>query len=378
METAPTRQLLRKHNKDNIYLHSIFIFVILVCRPVFKYLYDSSYHFKWSMDYHPVVLLFYLLVLSVIYFTAFVILKDRHQFKRPAAIAIKLSGFIGMFFLFIPLRWFTDQNLSYWLTGITNYPKEVSLNFFFHDNIIISFSVMMAGLFLKFMNDWYLNDRIKLVLEKQNLQMELNFLKSQVNPHFLFNTLNNIQSYIVQDDKWKSIELIGRLSEFMRFSLYECNEEFIDLDKEISMLGDYIELERVRCDDRVKISFLTEGNFSAYKIPPLLLMPFVENAFKHGADRQMKESLISIQITLQNNSLYLKVENSFTAQGIADSKTGGIGLQNVKRRLQHYFPDKYTLRINEHEPVFKVNLSLTLDNMAALNEAHEISYNRYP
>lgn len=313
------------------------------------------------MDFHPLILLFYILVLAVIYFTVFVILKDRPHLKRATAISIKVSGFVAMFFLFIPLRWFVDQKLSEWLLGMTNYPKGTDMGYYyFHDNLIISASVMAAALFLKFMNDWYVNDRIKSALEKQNLQLELSFLKSQVNPHFLFNTLNNIQSYIVQNDNMKSIELIGRLSEFMRFALYECNEEFIELDKEISMLADYIELERVRCEDRVQISFTTEGNFGDYQIPPLLLMPFVENAFKHGTDAQTDQSAINISITIKNDTLHLQVENNYAEVLIADPKTGGIGIQNVKRRLQHYFKDKHTLQLSKDRNIFEANLSLVL------------------
>jgi len=316
------------------------------------------------MDFHPVMILFYILVLLVIYFTVFVILKERPQLKRPVARAIKISGFVAMFFLFIPLRWFFDQKLSAWLVGVTNYPKEVDLDFYFHDNLVVAFGVMMVALFLKFMNDWYVNDPIKSALEKQNLQLELSFLKSQVNPHFLFNTLNNIQSYIVQNEKLKSIELIGRLSEFMRFSLYECNEEFIDLDKEIAMLYDYIELEKVRCEDRLKISFAATGDFNGYQIPPLLLMTFVENAFKHGSDGHSDQSYIKISISLDINKLHLHAENTFSESKLIDPKSGGIGIQNVKRRLKHYFGNQHTLQINTVQDIFKVDLHLSLNPIA--------------
>jgi two-component system LytT family sensor kinase len=180
-----------------------------------------------------------------------------------------------------------------------------------------------------------------------------------VNPHFLFNTLNNIQSFIVQDDKPKSIELIGRLSDFMRFALYECDEEYIDLDKEISMLKDYVELERVRCDDRVSISFVATGNFDDFQIPPLLLMPFVENAFKHGADNQLEQSWINILIRLQDNKLQLKVSNNFIVAA-NEEKPGGIGLQNVTKRLQHYFPGKNNLRAASKGNIFDADLSINL------------------
>jgi sensor histidine kinase YesM len=264
-----------------------------------------------------------------------------------------------MFFFFIVFRYFVDQVLDKWLFGITNYDATVTFRYFFYDNLSFSFITILAGLFLKFMDDWLINDRIKQDLEKQNLRLELDFLKSQLNPHFLFNTLNNIQSYIYQDEKNKSIEMIGQLSDFMRFTLYECEEEFISLDKEIRMLAHYVELERVRCEDRIKISFDAKGNFNLYQIPPLLFMPFIENAFKHSTKVHSKESWIKININIneQDNWLELYVGNSFE-NSTSIKKIGGIGLQNSQKRLQHYFLHKHRLNINYHDSVFELNLNL--------------------
>jgi hypothetical protein len=300
-------------------------------------------------------------------------LRNRPQLKRNTALLIKIAGLIGMFFLYIPLRWVIEQKLEFWILGVSNYPQNVSYSFFFHDTLVFAFIILIAGAYVKFMDDWYIHDRIKSTLEKQNLRLELDFLKSQVNPHFLFNTLNNIQSFIVQDEKMKSIELIGRLSEFMRFALYECDEEFIDLDKEISMLADYVELERVRCDDRVKISFEANGDFDNLIIPPLLLMPFVENAFKHGADTQLDQSWINISIRQHQGQLHLKIENDFIApaQGF-EVKHGGIGLQNVKKRLQYYFLNKHQLEITAKQKVFEVNLILQLKPVASQNHLNSV------
>jgi two-component system LytT family sensor kinase len=265
-------------------------------------------------------------------------------------------------FSFIPLRYLVEQILVYRLFGQSNYPQAVTWSYYFHDNLGISFTVLLAGAFVKFMDAWFVTDRLKSTLERQNLRLELDFLKSQLNPHFLFNTLNNIQSYIVQDEKARSIELIGRLSEFMRFALYQCNEEYIGLDKEISILQDYVELERVRCDDRTTIIFTTDGNFAGYRIPPLLLMPFVENAFKHGADGQLGKSWINVSISQHDGVLDLKVENDYTAlQEAGNNRDGGIGLQNVLRRLQYYFNNSHRLAMAAVNKVYTVNLILELE-----------------
>lgn len=354
-------------NIERLYLHAIFILIIVANQPVFRVLYIKDYHFKWSYDYQPVALMFYLLALGCTYFMAFVILRNRPSLKKSVAIILKIAGTVGLFFAFIYLRWFDDMFISDWLFGITNYPKTTSFSFFFHDNLVYAFVIILLGFFLKFMDDWYINDRIKSALEKQNLRLELDFLKSQVNPHFLFNTLNNIQSFIVQDEKMKSIELLGRLSEFMRFALYECDEEFIDLEKEVAMLADYVELERIRCDDRVKISFEASGDFSDHQIPTLLLMPFIENAFKHGADTHMGESWISITIKQREGNLYLNVENSFTPQVTAGERPGGIGLINADKRLQHYFFRQHSLQAGQHENVYQVILKLQLKPIQTLS-----------
>lgn len=362
MEKHLTLKLLSKPGLARIYLHSIFILIIVACQPLFQVVYNANYHFKWAVAYGPVSVIFYATTLAFIYFTAFVVLRNRPQLKQGNGIALKIAGMAGVFFLFVPVRWLIEQKLEFWLLGFSNYPQGVSFGYYFHDNLVFSFIILIAGAYVKFMDDWYITDRLKSGLEKQNLRLELDFLKSQVNPHFLFNTLNNIQSFIVQDEKSRSIELIGRLSEFMRFALYECDEEYIDLDKEINMLGDYIELERVRCDDRVNIRFETSGNFDDYKIPPLLLMPFVENAFKHGADAQLDESWINISIKQEDDQLHLKVENDFIAQQPnAENRAGGIGLQNVKKRLQFYFADKHLLKVAATGNVFTASLILQLN-----------------
>jgi len=341
-----------KINRQRLYLHALFVLLIFTNQPIFSAVYAKNYHFRWTVDYQPMLLLFYVMITSYAYFIAFVILKIKPLWLRFTAVIVT-------YLLFPPLRFLIDQRISDWLFGVTDYPKTKTFAFIFHDNLFFSFIVLLLGVFLKFMDDWFIHDRIRSALEKQNLRLELDFLKSQVNPHFLFNTLNNIQSFIVQDNKTKSIELIGRLSEFMRFALYECDEEYIDLDKEISMLNDYVELEKVRCDDRVSISFVASGNFDDFMIPPLLLMPFVENAFKHGADNQLDKSWISIIISIQNNTLKLNVSNNFSLNE-HNEKPGGIGLQNVSKRLQHYFAGRFSLTAVAKNDTFEADLSIKL------------------
>jgi two-component system, LytTR family, sensor kinase len=341
-----------------VYLHVQFILVIMSLEGLFKSLYVRGYQFEFQYQYSPVALLFYAFYLSYVYCTAFLVLSAGRQLRRTLRILLRIFLLVCTYCSFIPVRYLLEQILVYKLFGVSNYPQSTTWAYYFHDNLGIAFTVVLAGFFVKFMDDWFVTDRRKSVLERENLRLELDFLKSQLNPHFLFNTLNNVQSYIVQDEKRKSIELIGRLSGFMRFALYECNEEYIALDKEISILQDYVELERVRCDDRTTITFTTAGHFNNYVIPPMLLMPFIENAFKHGADRQLQNSWINVAIRQQNNQLELQVENNFTGMTVGN---GGIGLRNVQRRLEHYFNHRHQLVVSAVNNVYKVRLTLELE-----------------
>ncbi|WP_316748080.1 sensor histidine kinase [Pedobacter gandavensis] len=361
MEDLKINNPAKKPISARLYLHGIFISFIMCSWPIYFLVYSRKMNFEWAEAYSALTFFFYSFLALCIYFMVFVVLRNRPALKKSSRILIKVGGTLALAFLYICIRWAIEQHLAYWALGIRTYPREITFSYFFYDNLFNAFLLVFCGLFVKFMDDWYITDRIRTDLEKQNLRLELDFLKSQVNPHFLFNTLNNIQSYIVQDEKMKSIELIGRLSEFMRFALYECTEEYIDLDKEINMLTDYVELERVRCDDRVMIIFETSGNFGHHKVPPLLLMPFVENAFKHGADDQLSNSWIKINISVQEDLLKLQVDNNFSASSIPAEKTGGIGLQNVRKRLNHYFPDKHDLQISNKGNTFHVNLNLQLN-----------------
>lgn len=352
-----------KAQAARITLHSIFLLVIIGCQPVFKALYMNGYHFQWNVEFQPFALTFLLLVITFSYLTAFVAMRPRKEQNKVTGTIIKILLVIALSLGFIFTRYGVDQYLHKWIWGITNYPEDVTFSYFFHDNLVYSFCILLAGLFLKFMDDWYVNDRIKSKLEQQNLRLELDFLKSQINPHFLFNTLNNIQSYIIQDEKMTSVALIGRLSEFMRFALYECDKEYIDLAKEIEMLEDYIALERVRYEDRLDIIFEVQGEFNFANIPPMLLIPFVENAFKHGADMQLGGAFIHIHITKKANHLHLNVKNNFLLPATTGpvTKNGGIGLKNVKKRLQHYFPKRHILQLQQNRNIFEADLQLELN-----------------
>jgi sensor histidine kinase YesM len=193
-------------------------------------------------------------------------------------------------------------------------------------------------------------------LAKENVELEFNFLKSQVNPHFLFNTLNNIYGLILGGKPDRSAELVSRLSSLLRYILYESNHQSMPLSKEINLIKDYIELEKVRLNF-TRVSFSENLDAQSYQIAPLLLMPLIENAFKFCADDA--SSHININIDVLNGKFYLKIENTvdFNREG---NTNGGIGLANFNKRLSLYYPGRYQYRAGREDELYVVHLTINL------------------
>ncbi|MBC8172438.1 MAG: sensor histidine kinase [Chitinophagales bacterium] len=195
-------------------------------------------------------------------------------------------------------------------------------------------------------------------LTKINTELELNFLKSQINPHFLFNTLNNIYSLALQKND-KAPEMIIKLSDLMRYMLYECNVEKNDLQKEVQFMRDYIELEKLRHGTDVEIDFLVSGDLRNKGIPPLLLIPFVENAFKHGVNAQFGKSWVKINLTANDDTFTFHIENNKPVNGNVVTKRGhGIGIENTKKRLHLIYPGRHRLSIHEEHHIYSVALEV--------------------
>ncbi len=205
--------------------------------------------------------------------------------------------------------------------------------------------------------EWFKNERQKKEMEAEKLASELAFLKSQVNPHFLFNILNNICS-LARKKSDETENAIIKLSQIMRYMLQDSKDEKVSLEKEVEYLQSYIELQRLRLPDTVKIDFITEGRPELYSIEPLLLIPFVENAFKHGISYQ-RASEIKIRLICNGQTLSLSVGNQIARhQGDMVEQGSGIGLKNVIRRLELLYPGKYELKIGDDGKQYNVELHI--------------------
>ncbi|WP_169578095.1 sensor histidine kinase [Rudanella lutea] len=204
-------------------------------------------------------------------------------------------------------------------------------------------------------------ERDKLALEQENLQLEVNFLKSQINPHFLFNTLNSV--YVdIMDTNEQAAEQVLKLASLMRYGLYESNQGQSDLEKELAYIQNYLDLERIRHGHKVSIGFDQAGNFSGYQIAPLLLISLVENAFKHGVRKSKQAAFIHINASIQDGLFTFIVKNSLGVSETdkAGSEPGGVGLVNTRKRLQILYPDQHELAVNTSPNTYQVTLQLRL------------------
>ena len=214
--------------------------------------------------------------------------------------------------------------------------------------------------------------------EKDKFAMELSFLKAQVNPHFLFNTLNSVYARVFDSDE-QAADLVLRLSELMRYNLYETDVAKIVLDKELGYIQNYLDLERNRLSDQhVIIDYEQSGNPSAYQIAPLLLIAFVENAFKHGVKGAIKPAYVQVSAMVTAGQFVFQVENSMphrweprVTESLTKSnkKSGGIGLDNVRRRLDALYKGRYELIITPTEDTYTVVLKMQLETVSTVVSA---------
>ncbi|WP_214071996.1 sensor histidine kinase [Mucilaginibacter sp. dw_454] len=236
--------------------------------------------------------------------------------------------------------------------------KTAPLGFwpFFLSTLFTSTIFVLLSILLKFSVDWFLNERIQRDLENQRLTAELAFLKSQINPHFLFNSLNSIYSLAYQQSE-NTPGAILKLSEIMRYMLYECNDNKVDLSKELQYLQNYIDLQKIRFGNKAYIDFKVDGQVADQKIVPLLLIAFIENAFKHGI---ANDATVPITLFINVNQQHLQFYIQNKKHTNNRDAIGGIGLSNVKRRLDLLYPGKYNLDIRDEIDTYTCELSLVL------------------
>lgn len=223
--------------------------------------------------------------------------------------------------------------------------------------LLITYPPVIIALCVKAFYEWYQDQRRLKETEKEQLYSELKYLQAQIHPHFFFNTLNNLYGLALAKSDSAPV-LILKLSDLMRYMLYETNVSSVPLEKEIHHLQNYIELEKIRYKNNFDIFFKQRGDIHETNIAPLLLLPFVENAFKHGFSESMKDAWISIDMDATEDIFSFNVENSVPVNGENNDVEKGLGLKNVTRRLDLLYPDNYQLTIDKKDHLFSINLSL--------------------
>jgi sensor histidine kinase YesM len=272
---------------------------------------------------------------------------------------LRKKGWTYTFFLIIGLLVICGLNVAFALATAGVVEHRHAFSFWRTATFPIYPSVLAFALStsVRITMEWFRNERQKKEMEAEKLTSELAFLKSQVNPHFLFNILNNICS-LARKKSDQTEDAIIRLSQIMRYMLQDSKDEKVNLEREVDYLQSYIELQRLRLPDMVKIEFLTEGRPELLSIEPLLLIPFVENAFKHGVS-YLDTSEISIRLICQGKSLVFRVDNTFVKHTDDMNEQGsGIGLKNVMRRLELLYPGRHILKITEQGNHYHVDLTL--------------------
>ena len=221
----------------------------------------------------------------------------------------------------------------------------------------VFFLVFTVSTCIKVIQQWLSAEQRQKLIETEKLNTELSFLKSQINPHFLFNTLNNIYSLaVVKSDA--TAPAIMKLSSIMRYVLSDTRQHLVPLEKEIEFIQHYIDLQKVRLTDKIKINLAVIGDPEGQQIAPLLFIPFVENAFKYGISTR-EDSEINISINIKPGEIEFKTDNRILAIETDIEKKNGIGLKNTRRRLEILYADKHSLEINRKDDHFYVHLKIS-------------------
>lgn len=286
------------------------------------------------------------------YFNYFYLLPKLLEKKKVFNYLLK---FVALFTVGIMVRIYIDR----YLLDDFNHHNHYLYSTRFVVQVVTSnlFIVIFVGM-LRFAQDWFELDAKRKEIEREKLIAELNFLKAQINPHFLFNTLNNLY-YLAYSKSDNTTEVIDKLSKMMRYMIYDSNHPKVLLSKEIEYMQNYISLERLRLNNEIPIEFNIEGEPKDAMIVPLIFITFLENAFKHGVSGTQKDSWVRISIVLDGTSCIYTVENSKIKNSNTDTKSG-IGLQNIQRRLELSYPGNYELISRDNADSYFVQLKLHL------------------
>lgn len=352
-----------------------------------KKYYSLKRHILWHISFWLAFVLYYVLIIGSFegesYTEVFV--------YRLLDLPVKIVATYFVLYLLIPRFFFKKKILLFcllciltlFLAGIfqklyhyfvynpilrPGLPNELSFQTLEILKLVLGiYPIVGLAAFIKVGKHWLEKDRASQRLEKEKMEAELNFLKAQIHPHFLFNTLNNLYALTLKKSD-KASEVVLKLSHLLNYLLYEGNEQQVPLEKELEVISTYIALEKIRYGDRLEIAYTIEGVAAAKEVAPMLLLPFIENSFKHGASQQLDQVWVRFQVIIQEELLHIKVVNSKSVAPTVRENGAipkGIGLKNVQRRLDLLYGDSYSLDIQDRGTYFQINLRIPLNLISA-------------
>lgn len=326
-----------------ILIHCIFWFVFIGATIGSSY---SQYAIEYNFDHWPHLLINTIWALAIFYPFYFYLIR---YFERGKFVAYLLFG-LGMSMLitlvFLPTHMILNNDFN---------PFKIHN---FGPPLVGTFILAQCGSLVRGFENWFDNIKLKAELENRNLKNELELLKSQVNPHFLFNTLNNIDTLIHKSPDDASRSLLT-LSDMLRYMIYDSNTTLVPLSKELDHLNHYISLQQLRIKDAQFTSIQLPAKCTHLMVAPLLFLPFVENAYKY-VEKKGESPAISINMTCSDKTIHFRCKNQYNINSSKDVHTGGVGLENVRKRLELIYPDKHTLTISNENRIFIVKLTLNV------------------
>lgn len=329
---------------------------ILVWVAVFGIWYFLRYQDYSTQQKALVVTLIKTVDLALMIYVSNYVLVPRFLFRKKYLVFI---------LLFITMIAISSVAKMYIIGSLLNNPALLNISgnikSRLYDNVIPHFFLVTAGVAIKLMID-YLRLQSKLTeVAKEKAEAELNFLKSQINPHFLFNSLNAVY-FLIDKNNTAAREALHKFSDMLRYQLYECNGNKIPIEKELNFLKDYVDMQKLRLNNNTSVSFNYADNIKDFSIEPLLLMSFVENSFKHLSHHNNgKQNLVTIDITRQNGQMQFSVYNTTDDIKNAETVHDGIGLNNVKKRLALLYSNEHELNITQKDGGFNVDLKLSIN-----------------
>lgn len=336
--------------KQIVILHLLYWFFFIYYQFRFEFLPTES-----DKEVNSYILSYSFLFVNFItfYFNYLVVLPWVHKMQKMYAV---IGGIVSVFLFFSLLRYSIEEVLFPIFFGFRNYNEKTSLAYYIYDNIFFSYTAIFVATLIWLLNNALKTEKEKRQLIEENKNSQLQALKTQINPHFIFNTLNNIYSLVYQNSE-KALPAIEELGQLLRYSTKDLEKDFITLDKEIGYLESLIALEKLRIKNPELLIVKKMLNHPLLNISPMILVPFVENAFKHG---DFRNKGFNMKISDENKILHFLILN-FKKERMKDT-VSGIGIENVKKRLEILYPKKYELKITETETDFTVDLKIDLKN----------------